>query len=456
MPINYTGSGGGVPRKTAKIFASNAASADMTVFGSTLGGNTQYTTDLDSIQSSRYETGWRDAVVSNLNYPLLSDMNAVQHTLSQQIAYTLQHGIPEYDSGTTYYAYDKVQYNDIIYTALQDNFSNINPSNTSYWAVYYSPGTYANVDLNNLTSTGENHFANKDLSNLTATGEKHFINKTQVTNCILEAPNGVWTTSGATLTVKSGLKVLIPNGRNTDGTLNNNEFRLNADVTYTYGFNTNLINEYIFMRADNQIQRLNGNFVFYVTAYAQLGTQTGNNQYRIAYVENNNLWYMTTNTGTTWTAINMCPIGKLSVRNTNVIYDSRPDYELSLANASLTSKTIINTTLPFPSDWLYIDLPFGASGSDLIAPADGYFEVYKDGADQTDFVCLAQILSNGATGNQAVGISTVSNCSVQHPTQGYNYLHINLPCKKGQKVNLTYRGAGAIEVFRFIYAKGEE
>lgn len=185
MSINYQGSGGGVPRKTAKIFGKNAASADMTVFGSTLGGNTVYSTDLDSIQSAAYETGWRDAVISNLNYPLLSDMNAVQHTLSQQIAYTLQHGIPEYDAGTTYYAYDKVQFNDIIYTALQDNFSNINPSNTSYWAVYYNPAAFANIDLSNLSTTGEAHFANPSLSNLNTAGEAHFIH-TNMDNIIDE------------------------------------------------------------------------------------------------------------------------------------------------------------------------------------------------------------------------------------------------------------------------------
>lgn len=42
--------------------------------------------------------------------------------------------------------------------------------------------------------------ANQDLSNLSPEGEKHFLNKTQITNCILEAPNGVAEWSGVTLT----------------------------------------------------------------------------------------------------------------------------------------------------------------------------------------------------------------------------------------------------------------
>ena len=201
MPINYQGSGGGVPRKTAKIFAKNANANDMTVFGSTLANNTQYSTDLDSIQSTHYEVGWREAVISNLNYPLLSDMNAVQHTLSQQIAYTLQHGIPEYDAGTTYYAYDKVQYNDIIYTALQDNFSNKLPTNTDYWASYYIPGNY--------------------------------LTKQQITNCILESPLNVnLTLKDGVLKLYAGSKFYIPNGSG-----NFDEYTTTVDVTDTPTFN---------------------------------------------------------------------------------------------------------------------------------------------------------------------------------------------------------------------------
>ena len=49
------------------------------------------------------------------------------------------------------------------------------------------------------------------------------LNKQQITNCILEAPNGVYSVSGRTLTIKAGLKVLIPDGRNADGTLKNIE-----------------------------------------------------------------------------------------------------------------------------------------------------------------------------------------------------------------------------------------
>ena len=92
-------------------------------------------------------------------------------------------------------------------------------------------GVNADTDLSNLTETGESHFANPDLSNLTEEGEKHFLNKTQITNCILEAPNGVATYSGNTITAKQGLKCLYANGRNSDYTINSLEYTLEEDIS---------------------------------------------------------------------------------------------------------------------------------------------------------------------------------------------------------------------------------
>ena len=90
---------------------------------------------------------------------------------------------------------------------------------------------FANPNLSNLTETGESHFANPNLSNLTDEGEKHFLNKTQITNCILSAPNGVATYSGNTITVKQGLKCLYANGRNSDYTINSLEYTLEEDIS---------------------------------------------------------------------------------------------------------------------------------------------------------------------------------------------------------------------------------
>lgn len=58
------------------------------------------------------------------------------------------------------------------------------------------------------------------------------LNKTQVSNCILEAPNGVleYDEESNSITIKSGIKHLIPNGRLDNKTLNNIESVQSQDV----------------------------------------------------------------------------------------------------------------------------------------------------------------------------------------------------------------------------------
>lgn len=79
-------------------------------------------------------------------------------------------------------------------------------------------------EYNKIISTGIDAKANSDLSNLTEAGEKHFLNKSQITNCLLEAPNGVATYSGNVVTVPTGVKALVNSGvTNADGTIKNVE-----------------------------------------------------------------------------------------------------------------------------------------------------------------------------------------------------------------------------------------
>ena len=185
-----------LPRITQKIFAQNAAEDDLLQFGSVLSGNATPSTSIAETQTTAYQTGWRSAVISDRNYPTLGEMNAVQQVPTQQLAYLFQKGIPEWDAGTTYYAnVSYCQVNGVLYKSVSDN----------------------NIGNNPTTDNGTNWII-ADLSN-------------KITNCILSAPNGVATYSGSTITVKQGLKFLIPNGRNADGTLNNIETILPNDIS---------------------------------------------------------------------------------------------------------------------------------------------------------------------------------------------------------------------------------
>lgn len=130
-----------LPRVTAKIFASNANSNDIGQYGSALTGNKVLTSDIAEIQAlPAYEVGWRDAVLSNRNYPTLQEMNGLQKTFSQQIAYCLQNGMPEWDEGTEYYTSQFCRINNTFYYSLTDNNIGNNPlTDTTNWRAYTSP-----------------------------------------------------------------------------------------------------------------------------------------------------------------------------------------------------------------------------------------------------------------------------------------------------------------------------
>lgn len=127
-----------LPRVTAKIFASNAAADDIGQYGSALTGTKVLTSDIEEIQAlPAYEVGWKDAVLSNRNYPTLQEMNGLQKTFSQQIAYCLQSGMPEWDSETEYYQFQFCRVNNNFYYSLTDNNIGNNPATDSTnWRLY--------------------------------------------------------------------------------------------------------------------------------------------------------------------------------------------------------------------------------------------------------------------------------------------------------------------------------
>mgnify|MGYP000766626470 CR=1 FL=1 len=152
-----------LPRVTAKIFASNAEESDIGQYGSALTGTKVNTGDIAEIQAlPAYETGWRGAVISGRNYPTLQEMNGLQKTFSQQIAYLFQQGIPEWDNGTAYYKNSYVQIEGKLYISLTDDNLGHNPvTDLSNWkkvnfggTVYYEEYGDATITLPTTGITG--------------------------------------------------------------------------------------------------------------------------------------------------------------------------------------------------------------------------------------------------------------------------------------------------------------
>lgn len=130
-------------RITAKVFGETATATgndpEIGQFGSALAGTYAGTTDVNTIQNlTAWSNGFIDCVTPSQQFPPLPEMTGFGKVISYQEAYLLQKGIPEWDSGTTYYYGDlcKATNSDnkiCIYKSKVDNNSNNAVTNTTYW-----------------------------------------------------------------------------------------------------------------------------------------------------------------------------------------------------------------------------------------------------------------------------------------------------------------------------------
>ena len=109
-----------ITRQTQKIFGVDSGFEQMIQIGSLAAGATQYLTpvpgSIPTLQSlQNYLDGWYNIAINSAS-PTIEDMNGLFFLLTYQVAYGLQTGVPEYDSGTTYYASNVVQVPLVIFT----------------------------------------------------------------------------------------------------------------------------------------------------------------------------------------------------------------------------------------------------------------------------------------------------------------------------------------------------
>lgn len=122
-------------RKTAVQFGGSAGTNQIAEFGSLAAGTPVYSTDPAVIQSlTQFATGWFAAVIGG-NSPAIEDMNALFFVLFYQVFYLLQAGVPEWDTGTTYFTGDITQDGGgVLYVSQADNNAANALSTTAKWA----------------------------------------------------------------------------------------------------------------------------------------------------------------------------------------------------------------------------------------------------------------------------------------------------------------------------------
>lgn len=278
--------------------------------------------------------------------------------------------------------------------------------------------------------------ANIDLLNLTSTGENHFLNKRQITNCILEAPNGVGYTDTTNFYVPSGVKVLAPNGRNQDNTLKNIELTTTQKLSYALVTSNEGTRRLVFLNSSSSTMQIVEKNVLYVHSYGSLPSSLSNTMGYLAYSFIDNRWYSTSGSTTpNWQPIIVVPL---------YFYSTKPSYTTAPETTSYQSLQLLHrgdkneiSGWGMPSG-KYIDLTLGASGSTYIAPANGWF-----------------ILSYTTTSDDSfAGLGARALTSEAHTSKSSQYGSINVPCCKGQTCWVNYRNITKRN-FRFIYAEGE-
>ena len=211
---------------------------------------------------------------------------------------------------------------------------------------------------------------------------------------------------GSTMFVLPGVKGLIPNGRNADGTLKNDLFTI-----------SNVL-----------IDNVTGNWVgeLYVKENSVVHSNT------TTYNEDLNKLIDTAG----YVDLH-CKACEFSVSSSSISYFTNKN----------TFRAIDYSDRGIISGWAmpskkYIDLTLGASGSSYKAPANGWF-------------CIS--IKTTAT-NQVINLindTTSIRSAVRNPTANDD-IYIFIPAQKNDTVKSYYTNSiGALNFFRFIYSEGE-
>lgn len=226
-----------------------------------------------------------------------------------------------------------------------------------------------------------------------------FLNKNQISNCVLEAPNGVYSKSGRTITIKQGLKVLIPNGLNSDKTLNNIELTVSNDIAQTLSYGTGQVRTCFLTSSETTIyvNRVNILGYYKYTSNFPATVDSASITY-YAFSRGNNSWYTTSGATTAnWTATNVIPLltayfssdSDISIESTNYavklvdtdMADGNWVYKVSSLNSSTAYNTYdidLSSVLPRNNYFYECLFTFEISRTDA-STANSYYTATIDG-----------------------------------------------------------------------------
>lgn len=151
-----------ITRQTQKIFAN--AATNNGVIGSGQDGSKVLSNSLATLQGlGAWDTGWLDMVLGAKKFPPLEEFQALDYINTYQLSYLFQEGVPEYDSGTTYFtnSWVKKAGTNKLYASIADTNAGNALTDATKWKLLidFDATTAADLVLNFAADTGtQNHF----------------------------------------------------------------------------------------------------------------------------------------------------------------------------------------------------------------------------------------------------------------------------------------------------------
>ena len=206
---------------------------------------------------------------------------------------------------------------------------------------------------------------------------------------------------GSTVFALPGVKGLIPNGRNEDGSLRNKEVAITSVKT----FNSTITGKASF------VINFSGVFSAYNNVYDENLNKNSNSSDCVAGV-------YTASSGVITALTPKLPFHAIDRNDSSWV-----------AQQAMPSNKYINLTL-------------GASGSTYTAPANGWVFFAKAASSSGQFNCITNSTGGGLR----------NDCNASNSGQ---WTTVSCPVKKGDKFAIEYSTSGETKRFRFIYAEGE-
>jgi hypothetical protein len=265
-----------------------------------------------------------------------------------------------------------------------------------------------------------------------------------ITNCILEAYGDIIASFGSTsISIRAGTRMLIPNGRNPNGTLRN--------IDYSFSSQTS-----ISVPSTGQADSNRHLFIVYNPSTGQFSSYT-NGQFNVIvstttptisplvgnavdwFNPDDNLWKRTTDGGTSWSEVIQMPIAR---------YDCSSS-AITAVRGRKVSEMLNNFDAhrmagwPMPSD-KYIDITYGVAGDTYVAPDDGWIYVECMTFNTNAYIVSQVIINEGSPAVYGNGSTTYS---------ASRNLYLLFPVGAGYSFRM-YNSNLNVDIFRFIYAKG--